>query len=76
MRISKWGDSLGVRLPKAIVDELKLKSGDEVEIVAASRDKLVLQKTDERQAAFARMAARRLQLPDDYVFDRDEANER
>lgn len=76
MRISKWGDSLGVRLPKAIVDELKLKPGDEVEIVAASREKLVLQKADERQAAFARMAARRLTMPDDYVFDREEANER
>lgn len=76
MRISKWGDSLGVRLPKAIVDELKLKPGDEVEIVAASREKLVLQKADERQAAFARMAARRLTMPDDYVFNREEANER
>lgn len=76
MRISKWGDSLGVRLPKAIVDELKLKPGDEVEIVAASREKLVLEKADERQAAFARMAARRLTMPDDYVFDREEANER
>ena len=33
MRVSKWGNSLAVRLPDAVVKTLKLKSGDEVEIV-------------------------------------------
>ncbi|GGK22725.1 hypothetical protein GCM10011322_06770 [Salinarimonas ramus] len=76
MRISKWGDSLGVRLPKAIVEELRLKPGDEVEIVAATREKLVLQKADDRMTAFTRMAERRLTMPEDYIFDREEANKR
>jgi antitoxin MazE len=32
-RISKWGNSLAVRLPKPFVDELGLSDGAEVEIV-------------------------------------------
>ncbi len=33
MRVSKWGNSLAVRLLDAVVNALRLKSGDEVEIV-------------------------------------------
>lgn len=33
MRVAKWENSLAVRLPDAIVKTLKLKSGDEIEIV-------------------------------------------
>jgi antitoxin component of MazEF toxin-antitoxin module len=32
MQVSKWGNSLGVRLPKALVDELGLKPGDELNL--------------------------------------------
>jgi antitoxin MazE len=32
-RISKWGNSLAVRLPKPFIDELGLADGAEVEIV-------------------------------------------
>jgi antitoxin MazE len=32
VQISKWGNSTGLRLPKAIVDELGLKPGQEMEI--------------------------------------------
>jgi len=31
-RISKWGNSLGVRIPKAFVEELAIAAGDEVEL--------------------------------------------
>lgn len=30
--IQKWGNSLGVRLPKAFVDQLGLQDGSEIEI--------------------------------------------
>jgi antitoxin MazE len=30
MRVAKWGNSLAVRLPDAVVKALKLKSGDEI----------------------------------------------
>jgi antitoxin MazE len=37
MQVSKWGNSLAVRLPAAVVDELKLKEGDQIEIKVAGR---------------------------------------
>ncbi len=33
VQISKWGNSTGLRLPKAVVDELGLKPGEEVELL-------------------------------------------
>ena len=35
MQVSKWGNSLAVRLPRALVEALKLKEGDEISIVPA-----------------------------------------
>ncbi len=32
MRVSKWGNSLAVRLPAAVVESLDLKEGDEIEL--------------------------------------------
>jgi antitoxin MazE len=39
VQVSKWGNSLAVRLPAAAVDALGLKGGDETEIsIAGPRD--------------------------------------
>jgi antitoxin component of MazEF toxin-antitoxin module len=32
MRVAKWGKSIVVRLPKALVETLRLKAADEVEL--------------------------------------------
>ena len=38
MQVAKWGNSLAVRLPAAVVEALALKEGDEIEIhVAGTR---------------------------------------
>jgi antitoxin MazE len=77
MQVSKWGNSLAVRLPKALVDELGLREGDELNVVAARNGNIEVEtKEDQRKAALERMAARNWTLPPDYKFDRDEANER
>lgn len=77
MQISKWGNSLAVRLPKALVDQLGLKEGDELNVVAASQETIEIEtKEARRRRAIARMASRNWTLPPDYKFDRDEANER
>ena len=76
MRVSKWGDSLAVRLPKALVKKMGLVAGDEINIVDVVERTLVMQKEDRRKAALERMAARNWTLPPDTKFDRDEANER
>jgi len=31
-RISKWGNSLAIRLPKAAADSLRVKEGEQVEV--------------------------------------------
>jgi antitoxin MazE len=77
MLISKWGNSLAIRLPKALVDQLGLKEGDELTVVAASKETIEVEtKKDQRRRALERMAARNWTLPEGYRFDRDEANER
>ena len=35
MKVSKWGNTLAIRLPAAVVDILDLKEGDDVEIIVA-----------------------------------------
>jgi antitoxin MazE len=76
VQISKWGNSLAVRLPKALVDRLGLKEGDELNVVDVVERTLVVQKEDRRKAALERLAALNWTLPPDYKFDRDAANER
>jgi len=76
MLVSKWGNSLAVRLPRALVERLGLKPGDDVEVVAATRTRVVLAKDDRRERAVERMRARGWSLPAGYAFDRDEANTR
>lgn len=78
MLVSKWGNSLAVRLPKALVDELGLKEGDEIDVVAARKGMIEIEtKEERRQRAIENMRARNWPpLPADYKFDRDEANER
>jgi antitoxin MazE len=77
MQVLKWDNSLAVRLSKALVDQLGLKEGDELSIVAAG-DGVVAVETKEaqRRRALDRLAERNWTLPSDYKFDRDEANER
>lgn len=76
MLVSKWGNSLAVRLPKALVEALNLAPGDELNVVEASKDLIAVEKVDKR-AEFLKQAEQfRIPLPDGYKFDRDEANER
>ena len=77
MQVSKWGNSLAVRLPKALVDQLGLKEGDELSVVAAGNGAIEVEtKENQRRRALERMAARNWTFPPGYKFDRDEANER
>lgn len=76
MQVSKWGNSLAVRLPKAVVDSLGLSVGDRLEIVSATPERIVLAKDERRARAVERMGARGWTLPEDYAFDRGDANAR
>ncbi len=76
MRVSKWGNSLAIRLPAELVKELGLSEGDEVEIAAARARYLSLSREQRREDALARMKAANWKLPDGWKFDREEANSR
>ena len=76
MRVSKWGNSLAVRLPKTLVEKMRLAPGDELAIVEASKEHIAVAKRDRRKDALDRMRKRHWTAPRGYRFDRDEANER
>jgi antitoxin MazE len=76
MQVAKWGNSLAVRLPAAVVEALDLKEGDDIEIrVSGARDFAVARKPS-RDELLTRLRAFRGRLPADFKFDRDEANAR
>ncbi len=76
MQVSKWGNSLAVRLPAAIVEALKLKEGDDIEITIAGARLFRIGRDKSREKALARLKAMQRPLPRGFRFDRDEANER
>lgn len=76
MLVSRWGNSLAVRLPKALVEALKLSPGDELNVVKASKGEIAVEKVDKRAEFLNQVEQFRFPLPDGYKFDRDEANER
>ena len=76
MRVAKWGNSLAVRLPDAVVKALRLKSGDEIEIVVTGEREFRVERDKGRELALARLRALKKPLPKGFRFDRDEANAR
>jgi len=76
VRVSKWGNSLAVRLPRALVAELKLSVGDEVALEPAGPNALRVAKRDAKAEFLAEMERFRWKAPKGHKFDRDEANER
>ena len=76
MQVSKWGNSLAVRLPAAVVEALQLKEGDDIEIHVGARGWFEIAKKPGARELLARLRKYRGRLPADFHFDRLEANER
>jgi len=76
MQISKWGNSLAIRLPASVVEALKLKEGDEVEVHVVGERAFDIARDRSRERALKRIQAFRKELPPDWKFDRNEANTR
>jgi antitoxin MazE len=77
MHLGKWGRSLAVRIPAALVDELALKEGDSIDmdvLGAALRSAQETAVRARRDAALEEIRKGRISLPPDWKFDRDEAN--
>jgi antitoxin MazE len=76
MQIAKWGNSLAIRLPAAVVEALDLKVGDDIQVVIAGDRTFVIERDESRQKALDRIRSLRRPLPAGFRFDRDEANAR
>jgi len=76
MQVSKWGNSLAVRLPSAVVEALGLSEGDDIEIQVAGARAFGVRKTPDNLELLARLRKFRGRLPDGFRFDRLEAHER
>ena len=76
VRVSKWGNSLAIRLPGTVVEALKLKEGDEVDVRVAGTRAFDLALDRSRERALKRIREMAIKLPPDWKFDREEANSR
>lgn len=76
MRVAKWGNSLAVRLPAAVVEVLELREGDDIEIHVVDARQLGIARKPGRKELLKRLRAFRGRLPPDFKFDREEANAR
>ena len=76
MQVSKWGNSLAIRLPAAVVEALELKEGDNIEIQVAGKRAFDVSRDQSRERALAQLRKLRRPFPPGFVFDREEANER
>ena len=67
MKLAKWGHSLAVRLPAAVVFELGLREGDEIELVRNPDGAFEVSSEEARMRAVeCRRAARTPILPLDF----------
>jgi antitoxin MazE len=76
MQVSKWGNSLAIRLPAAVVDALGLTEGDQIEIRIAGKRSFEIARDRSAEKALDSIRRLRRPLPRGFRFDRLEANER
>ena len=76
MQVSKWGNSLAIRIPASIAEALDLKEGDEVDIRVAGTRAFDADLDRSREQALERIKALAIDLPPDWKFDREEINSR
>jgi len=76
VQVSKWGNSLAVRLPSAVVEALGLSEGDHIEIDVAGARAFEVRKTPSNAELLARLRKFRGRLPSGFRFDRLESHER
>lgn len=76
MQVAKWGNSLAVRLPQAVVEALGLKKGDQIDIQVMGPNALDIERRPAPPELLKRLRKLRGRLPVGFKFDRLEANDR
>jgi antitoxin MazE len=72
MKLTKWGNSYGLRIPVDVVQKLKWAPGEEFQAIVTGEDQLLVVRDRRRQEALEILRKHRVTLPERYVFDRDE----
>ena len=76
MQVAKWGNSLAVRIPKNVAEALKINEGDDIEFIIETDNTLTVKKIEGKKNALLELSSLNIELPKNYRFNRDEANER
>jgi antitoxin MazE len=76
MQVSKWGNSLAIRIPAEVAEALKLKEGDNIEIKALDEREFAVGLDRRKERAMDSIRNAGWIFPANFKFDRDEANER
>ena len=76
MQVSKWGNSLALRLPVEVVQTLGLKEGDSIEVKVLADREFGLRLDKRRERAIENLRTLGWNFPEGFKFDRTEANER
>lgn len=76
MKIAKWGNSLAVRLPATLVAQFGLKEDDDIEITVNAARQLEVRKSPSIAERLSQLRQFQGLIPNDFKFDRDEANQR
>lgn len=77
MHISKWGNSLAVRLPKKLCEDMNLEEGDQIQLIRTTKER-VFEVIPNKSADQIFREIRRLRgaLKSNEHLTRDESNER
>lgn len=76
MQVSKWGNSLAIRLPAAVVSALNLQEGDEVTIEVGAPRQFHVARDPGPDAALETLRALGWTLSADVRLSREDANAR
>lgn len=73
-KVQKWGNSLGVRLPKAIAKELKMEDGSPVEI-KTSKNQIIIESIEEESLELLLSKITDENIPAEIDFGKTEGKE-
>jgi antitoxin MazE len=76
MQVSKWGNSLAVRLPAAVVEALGLREGDEIAIDVAGSRHFHVARDGHRDEALNALQTLGWTWSSDHTFSRNDATQR
>jgi antitoxin MazE len=68
MRVSRWGNSLAIRLPASVVGLLSLQDGDEILVEIAGAREFRVSNDRSRDHALKQLKELDWTLPPDFVF--------